>query len=258
MAHPPRRAFAARFRGPQFFHRFGHRANMFGRGAAAAADHARAEFGGFLREERKIFRRRVAGKRCGRRRAWEIPRWAWRKAARSSTRQARAESAGASLRADGAVRADGLDVFFLQLFPRVLRARAAERGAFLGVGHLRDDGQPRERADGVHRGEQFFDVAESFEQEKIHAALFQRAGLLLENGDHLNLGQVRGRAARFPAARSSRRSGLHVWRLRALRGRFLRRDDSVRPRDRPCRMAPSLWRFAPKVLVSIICAPASM
>ena len=69
------------------------------------------------------------------------------------------------LRADGAVRADGLNIFVFQFFPGVLRARAAESGALIGVGQLRDDGQARERADGVHGGEKFFDVAESFQQK---------------------------------------------------------------------------------------------
>ena len=66
---------------------------------------------------------------------------------------------------DGAVRADGLNIFVLQFFPGILRARAAESGAFVRVGKLRDDGQAREGADAVHGSEQFFDVAESFQQK---------------------------------------------------------------------------------------------
>ena len=87
------------------------------------------------------------------------------------------------MRADGAVRAEGLNVFVFQVFPGILWARAAEGGAFVGVGEFSGDGQTRERADGVHGGYEFFDVAESFEHKQIHAAFFERAGLFFENGD---------------------------------------------------------------------------
>ena len=91
---------------------------------------------------------------------------------------------------DGAVGADGLDIFLLQLFPRVLRAHAAHRGAFLGVGHFGDDGKIREGANRVDCGEQLIEIAESFDEEKIDAALFESTGLLLENRENLVMRQV--------------------------------------------------------------------
>ncbi len=50
-------------------------------------------------------------------------------------------------------------------------------------------GRPREGADSVDRAEEFFDVAESFQDEKIHAALFEGSGLLLEDGEDLLVGK---------------------------------------------------------------------
>ena len=171
-----------------FLYRFGDGANVFRRGSAAAADQARAQLGSFLREEREIFGRRTRidgavadafGEAC-------VGHGGQRQ--RSGSREI-AQDGKQKLRADGAIRSDGLNIFVFQFFPGVLRASAAEGGAFVGVGHLRDDGQTREGTDGVDRAEEFFDVAESFQDEKIHAALFEGSGLLLEDGEDLIFGK---------------------------------------------------------------------
>ncbi len=88
------------------------------------------------------------------------------------------------LRADGAVGAYRLHVERFQLFPGFGRARAAKRGALFGIGELRDYWQPGERADCVDRGDQLVEIAESFQNKKIHAALFECGGLLAEDGLH--------------------------------------------------------------------------
>ncbi len=67
---------------------------------------------------------------------------------------------------------------------------AAHRGAFLGVSHFGDDGEIRERANGVDGREQLVEIAESFEDEEIDAALFESSGLLFENREYLVIAQI--------------------------------------------------------------------
>ena len=174
---------SARFIEMNFLNRFGNGVDVFRSSSAAAADQARAQFGSFLGEEREIFGRgawvhdAVAdafGKTCVGHDA-ERQGGAGREFAQHGKQK---------LRADGAVRADGLNIFIFQFFPGVLRTSAAEGGAFVGVGHLRDDGQAREGTNRVNGGEQFFHVAESFQHEEVHAALFECSGLLLEDGEN--------------------------------------------------------------------------
>src|ERR1700722_14933779 len=175
--------FSAVFIEMNFLHRFGNGVDVFRSSSAAAADESCAQFRSFLGEEREIFGR-------GARVHDAIADTLWKTCVgHDAERQGGAGSEFArhgkqKLRADGAVRADGLNIFIFQFFPRVLRASAAEGGAFVGVGHLRDDGQAREGANRVDGGEQFFHVAESFQHEEIHATLFERSGLLLEDGEN--------------------------------------------------------------------------
>src|SRR6202021_1988147 len=101
--------------------------------AAAATDQARAQFRSFLGEEREIFGRG----------AWVYDAvtdgLGKTRVGHDAERQGGAGGEFAQhgkqkLRADGAVRADGLNIFIFQFFPGVLRARAAEVGAFVGGG----------------------------------------------------------------------------------------------------------------------------
>ena len=72
------RACAWALRGPQRLHRFGHGANVRGRGAAAAAENAHADIGGFAGKLRKIFRRRFGIDDAVAFALWESRRWACR------------------------------------------------------------------------------------------------------------------------------------------------------------------------------------
>ena len=228
-----------------------------GRRAAAAAENAHAEGGGFAREQRKIFRRRF---RINDAVAFALGESGVGHAADAHVVDAgkfAAESASSDLRTERAVRADDLDVFIFELRGGIGRAQIAEGGAFFGVSELRDDRQTGKRANGVDGDEQLFDVGERFENEEIDAALFERERLLVENFQNFfRLGMARLHA---DAQRAHGAGDQHFARCGFARfaGDFYaaaveRCTSSPRP------SGASLKRFAPKVLVSMICAPASM
>ena len=85
------------------------------------------------------------------------------------------------LRADGAIRADDLHASLAQKRPGIPGPRAAECGAFLGIGHLGDDGQLRKRTNRFDCRHELVGIAECLQDEKIHAAFFERLGLLAKN-----------------------------------------------------------------------------
>src|SRR3984957_19472289 len=120
-------------RSRNLFYSLGHRVNVIRRSSAATAENARADFGRFLGEERKIFRRGSRVDRAVTNAFWEsgVGHGGQRKGGmRGQMLQYRQEK----LRTDGAICADGLNIFSFQFFPGVLRAGAAESGAFIGIG----------------------------------------------------------------------------------------------------------------------------
>src|SRR4029077_6133979 len=69
----------------------------------------------------------------------------------------------------------------VQKRPGIFRPGAAEGAAFLGVRHLRHDGELRERTNRFDSRQKFRGISESLQDEKIHAAFFERLGLLAKN-----------------------------------------------------------------------------
>jgi len=95
------------------------------------------------------------------------------------------------LRAEGAVGADDLNVFVLQLGGGLRGSEIAVGGAVFGVGERSDDGQAGEGTDGVYGEKNFFDVGESFEDEQVDAAFFESLGLFAEDFENfLRLGMT--------------------------------------------------------------------
>ena len=131
-----------------------------------------------------------ADTRSGRRSAWESPTLGITESGREAQPGELPQNRQQRLRTDRAIRADALNIFVLQLLPHVLRTPAAECGSLFRVRHLRHDRQSRKRPDRVNRRQQFLEIHERFQQEKIHAALFERPGLLLENSGDLFGGQI--------------------------------------------------------------------
>src|ERR1700692_2842992 len=84
------------------------------------------------------------------------------------------------LRADGAIRADHLHSAIMQESPGIFRPGATEGVTFLGVRHLRHDGELRERTNRFDSRQKLGGISKSFQDEKIHAAFFERLGLLPE------------------------------------------------------------------------------
>jgi hypothetical protein len=133
---------------PQRLHRFGHGADVRGRGAAAAAENAHPESGGFAGEKREIFGR---GFRVHDAVAFALGETGVGHAANAETVHAREflKNGKQRLRAERAIGADDLHVFVFQLRGHRAGTQVAEDRAFLGVGKLRDDGKPREGTNGV-------------------------------------------------------------------------------------------------------------
>ena len=158
-----------------------HGANMFRRGAAASAQNSRAQDDGFARKQIEIFRRgfRIDHAIAGALRKSHVGHGAHRK--RAGHRGEFLQNAQMVLRAHGAVRADHLHAALVQNRPGIFRPRAAEGAALFGVGHLGDDGQLRKRTNRIDRRHKFVGIAESFQDKKIHAAFFERLGLLAKN-----------------------------------------------------------------------------
>src|SRR5208283_4710059 len=156
--------------------------NMGRCGAAAAAQNAYARFGGFAREERKIFRRRLGVNDAV---ALFFGEPGIRHAAHTHSVYTGefAQNRQQRLRAQRAVRADYLYVFVLQHGGREERVHIPVGGAFLGVRQLRHNRQARERADGVNRQHQLIDIRKRFQDEEIDAAFFQRQRLFVKNID---------------------------------------------------------------------------
>src|SRR5271157_3054177 len=179
------------FPGMQRFHRFGHGADVRGRGATTPAKNAHAEFGGFPGELRKVFGRRL--------RIDDAVAFALGKAGVGHAADADIpyvgeflENGEKRLRAQGAVGANHLDVFIFQHRRGEEWPHIAVRGALLRVGELRDDGQAGEGADGINRQQQFFDIGKRFEDEKIDAPLLKGQRLLVKNGkNEIGLGMAR-------------------------------------------------------------------
>src|SRR5580700_5590820 len=137
-----------RFCGTQRFNGVGHRADVRGRCAAAAAENAHAESGSLPREEREIFRRRF----------WinDAVSFALRKTGVRHTADTEIVDFGQLtqdleqwLRAERAICADDLYVFCLELSGGIGGPEIAVGRSLFGVSELGDDGQARERADGV-------------------------------------------------------------------------------------------------------------
>ncbi len=141
---------AACFYRRQRFHGFGHRANVRGRGAAAAAENANTERGRFASELRKIFRR---GFRVNDAVAFALGESRVGHAADANVIDAGklAKNRKQRLRTQRAVRADDLHVFRFELRGRIGRAQIAVRSSLFGVRELRDDRQTRERTNRVDR-----------------------------------------------------------------------------------------------------------
>src|ERR1700723_3612970 len=161
---------------------------MFRGGAATSAEETNTELSCFLCEEGEIFRRGF--------RIDDPVADALGETGIGHGREGHADAVEFAyhreqvLRANRAVGADSLNIFLLQLFPGVLRAHAAHRGAFLGVSHFGNDGKIREGANRVDCGEEFVEIAESFDEEEIDATLFESAGLLFENREYLIIRQI--------------------------------------------------------------------
>src|ERR1700722_8575019 len=96
---------------------------MFGRGAAAAADDADAERGGFAREQSKIFGRRTRVDRTVTDALGET-RIGHGRQRNDGNRGKVAQHGKQQLRADGAVGSDGLNVVGGEYLPGILRTSA--------------------------------------------------------------------------------------------------------------------------------------
>jgi hypothetical protein len=85
------------------------------------------------------------------------------------------------LRPDGTIRADGLDPQLVERGPGIPRPRAAKSGSFFRIGKLGNDRELLKRTYGPDRCGEFLEIAECFQDEKIHAAFFECFRLLPEN-----------------------------------------------------------------------------
>src|SRR6266478_5245846 len=154
---------------------------MRGRGAAAAAENAHAEGGGFAREKGEIFGR---GFRVDDAVAFTLGETGVGHAADAQIVDAGKflKNGKQGLRPERAIGADNLHIFIFQQRGHRARTHVAEDRAFFRVGELRDDGQAGERADGIDGEKDFFDVRKSFEDVEIDAALFESQSLFTEDG----------------------------------------------------------------------------
>ena len=146
---------------PQRFDGVGHGANVCGRSSAATAENTYPGGGRFAREKSEIFRRSF----------WIDDAVAFALGETGVGHAADAKLANRSkfgkdwkqsLRAQRAICADDLDVFFFQVRGGVSGAKVAVRHAFFGVSKLRDDRQQREGPNGVDGEKNFFNVREGF------------------------------------------------------------------------------------------------
>src|SRR6267143_5279360 len=141
--------------------------------AAATAEHAHAERGGFARKEREIFRRRFW--------IYDAVAFALGKTGVGHAADTKTINSGEllqnrekRLRAKRAIRADHLDIFVFQLRRGIGGPDVAVRRAFFRVGELRNDGQPGKRANGVDSEKHFFNIRKRFEDVEIYATLLER------------------------------------------------------------------------------------
>ena len=142
----------------------------------------------------------------------------------------------------------------LELGREPLGRRAVERVAVFLGGHLRDDRQVRDAADGVDRRADLVEVAERLQNEQIDAALGERRAPAPRTR------RAPRRRRSFPTARCECRADRSIRPRRrdpARRARAIRAPSTLiacslspRPND------PSLMRLAPNVFVSMMSAPA--
>ena len=134
---------------PWFCPGVGHGADMFRSGATTAAENAyAANLRGFAGKFREIFRRRFGIDDA-------VPFALWESGIRHATDP---NLAGArdflqdrqqGLRTQCAIGPDDLDIFVFELHRCGGRVHIAKRGAFFGIGELRDDWQAGKGADGI-------------------------------------------------------------------------------------------------------------
>lgn len=169
--------------GMQIFDGLDHGADVFRRAAAAASKDTHAERSSVAGKIREIIRRRFRINDAVANAFGEsgIGHGAQRQFGIAGGISKLAENWQEKLRADGAIRANDLNVFRFHFRGGVFGARAVKRAAFFRKSELRDDGGFRKGADGVDGAEQFVEGAKRLENEEIDTALFESEGLFTEN-----------------------------------------------------------------------------